>query len=228
MPMTPNVAPGDHERTRNRWLLGIAISLGLFLLPRTSPALARCLVLVVIFGVLVRPVLALAIVRRGEVTRDLAALLLLVAAVSGYGFFTWPKPRYLELSEKQQSRFVTVLRERKPQKRVVLGCAASEEVCVAAVSFIGLFQQAAWRVRGNRLERGYLGIPASGVNVLVFGEGTIPDPDNPRYGLWVPFVDPDRDIIVKAFESIGLTVRRPQADSALPPNDIGVFFGPEP
>lgn len=184
--------------------------------------------LIAILAVLFRPVLSLAVVKRGGIGRDYAALTVLAGVIAAYGFYVWPKPRYLELSPGQQGRFVQALKTVTPQKRVVLGCAATEEVCVAAAPFIRLFQDGGWRVRGNRLERGYLGIPESGVNLLVFGEGTTPDPDNPKYGLWTKDSDPDRDAILRAFSSIGIVAHKPMASKSLSAAEIGVFFGPEP
>jgi hypothetical protein len=73
-----------------------------------------------------------------------------------------------------------------------------------------------------------LGKPARGVTILVHGDGTIPDPDDPKWGLWVRYDDPERDSVVNAFEIVGLKPPKPVGSVSVGDGEIVVIFGPDP
>src|SRR5205823_3256360 len=130
-----------------------------------------------------------------------------------------------DLSSNQQQNFITTLKQIHPQKRVILRCAAGDFVCTAVGQFIELFQRADWTVGHNAVDRGFLGRPQFGVVILVNGSGTIPDPDDPKYGLWTRVVNPERDAIIRAFKSINIVIGKTMVDSQLKETEIAVVFG---
>ncbi len=220
----------DQQRTRNRWLVGLALTQAFFLLPRDAPAFVRIFLLTGILVSLIPWVTSLTLVKRGEVTRDITAVMILSLAVVAYGYMTWPRPRYLELTKTERDRFVSVLKEiPNPKNKVRLGCAADERICASAANFVGLFQAAKWTVIGNRIERGFLAKPAFGITLLAHGSGTIPDVNDPKWGLMVT-ATAEQECIVKAFKTLGIppTTDLPLADANLAEDDIAVIFGPEP
>jgi hypothetical protein len=200
-------------------LLSVAIAVVTLLMPDTPVATAFCLI--ALFGVLVKPVLDIPI-NKDLPTRpqQISSLIILVIFVVLFGLWVWPPSPYLELSRKQRNQFI--------EKMVIVRCSANEEICTSAAEFIHLFQQAKWVVKGNTVARGFLGRPRRGLSLLVRGEGRIPNPDDPRYGLWSDAVNPERDCLVRAFSRIGIKVNPPMANSALGEDEIALIFGPEP
>jgi len=184
--------------------------------------------LLMVFGLLVYPVLKLQWVRNRGSRRSVFALLLLAVAIGGFGWMVWPQKKYLDFTDDQQQRFVASLRETQPNKRVVLGCSANEEICASVGRLLELFHNANWKVRGDAVERGVLGKPQFGIIILASGSGTIPDPDNPTYGLWTPVINPERDALIRAFKVVGITLGKTMADPKLSQSEIALIFGPQP
>ena len=197
-------------------------------MPDKTPAVMGIL-LSLLFVLLVYPVTKLHWVQQQQNARKHAALALLVlaAAVSAFGWVVWPERKYLDLTEGQKSKFIEILEKTPMQTRVVLGCAANENVCASVYQFIELFQRSGWKVRGNQVERGFLTKPQFGILILVYGTGKIPDPDDPKYGLWTKVINPQRDAIMDALESIGLKVHKTMVDNKLQEGELEVIFGPK-
>lgn len=218
----------ETTRTNAQWFAGAAVGVIILLAPYKTP-LVTGIGLSVLFGLLVYPVLKLQLVQRQRnFQRAVFALLLLAIGVSAFGWIVWPQRKYLALTSTQQTSFVQALSEVRTNTRVVLGCSSTEHICAAVGQFIELFQKANWRVRGSAVERGFLTKPQFGVVILVYGTGTIPDPDDPKYGLWTPVVNPERDAITHAFKAINITIRKTMVDHNLRESEIAVIFGPEP
>jgi len=189
--------------------------------------------LLALFGLLAKPVVDIVPVRKQKHQpiwpQHAASLAMLGLLVAAFGCLIWPPPRYLELSKSQREQLIGTLGEiQSPRTAVRIGCSASEEVCVSVAQFVGLLQSANWTVRGNRVERGLLGTPQRGLTMLVPGGGTIPNPDDPRSGVWFRLVDHERDCLIRAFEGIGIPVESLTADRNLAEAEIALIFGPEP
>jgi hypothetical protein len=215
------------------FFLGGALAVILILLPITNRWVTLAL-LVCLAGLLIHPVLQLPVVRsadsrKAKIVRSVLASVLLLVVLILFGRIVWPPPKYLALTDGQRTKFIQVLQEISgPQQNIRVGCSANEDVCTSAAEFIDLFQKGKWKVRGNQIERGFLGRPQAGVTILLHGEGTIPDPDDPKWGLWTPAIDPERDCIVKAFSTAGIVPHRPMASSQVNAGEIAVIFGPAP
>jgi hypothetical protein len=222
------VRPKDKAKNHDTMLaaLGAALGVILILLPASHPAVIVAL-LAILFGLLVHPTLQLPVARKSAL-RKAVGICGLVAAVCAFGLFVWPQRRYLDLTDAEQQRFVGALRQVHPSKRVVVGCGANEDICTSAAQFIELFHKANWTVRGNTMERGFLATPRFGVTILIYGTGIIPDPDNPKYGLWAMAVNPERSAVIQAFKSIGITITKTMVDRQLGEHEIAIIFGPEP
>jgi hypothetical protein len=203
------------------------VAIALLLVPDKTPTITA-VGLLALFAVCVYPTVKLAWVLKQPKLRIPISLILLAITVSMYGRMVWPLKKYLDFTEDQQKRFVEVMQGTTPAKRIVLRCAASENVCAAAGQFIQLFQKAGWKVQDNAIGRSFLGNPQFGVILLVHGSGTIPDPSNPNYGLWAPIIDHERDCLIRAFKAINVTVDKTMVDPSLEESSIVVVFGPTP
>lgn len=155
--------------------------------------------------------------------------LIALSFLSNWGYKLWfLGPQYLEMTAQMRRGFITALRSNMPTKRLVLGCAAPEDVCARVTPILEAFVDAGWRVRENSVERGFLGRPAFGAIILVHGEGTVPDPDNPNYGMWASLQNPERDTLLRALAELGLRDVKTMSTNKLGENEIQLVFGPQP
>jgi hypothetical protein len=222
------ISVAQQPKPVDKWLGigGIVATIILFLLNKT-PTLVICLS-TLIFVLLVHPVWNFWWVE-STLSRRIIAIVLLASVCVGIGYLSWPNPKYLTLTEAQQEEFVRILHTApSPRSKIRIRCAASEDVCASVSNFVGLFQKAGWIINRSEVERGYTTKPARGVTILAHGQGSIPDPDDPKWGLWVR-VETDFKYLRDAFTAANISVSGPpRADSSLALGEIAVIFGPEP
>src|ERR1700683_2966490 len=221
------------SRTRRRLnaslgFVGLAWAIVVTLLPSRTP-LATVIYLVVLFGVLLYPTLH--IVEWGfrssrRVIAVPSAFVCLLVGIVGFGSWIWPHPRRHVLAGAERTRFERPLQaQQAPREEIILACPQQEEsTCVYAAQFINLFREAGWKVRGNIVERGMLGIPYSGVILVKRGAGQI-DPNDWRSGLWSN-ISASFETVRAAIVSIGI---EPDSisDAQLTENALRVYFGLE-
>jgi hypothetical protein len=117
---------------------GLAVAIALLLLPSKTPALTVVL-LIALFASLIYPVLQLEYVQKRSLRTSVCSLLLLGGLTIAFGWVVWPERPYLKLSDQQRAEFINALRQiPNPEKKIRVGCDASEEVCAAATDFLEL------------------------------------------------------------------------------------------
>ena len=218
---------------RDLVLFCLAGALGIILwLVQPANHWVTLLALVALTVLLIYPALQFSAVKNAKKGLDkglsvLTAIVLVVVLVVVFGLMVWPATTYLSLTRKQQKQFIQVLNEiPHPGRRLRIGCSATEDICASVMPWVRLFQRAHWVVRRNQVERGFLGLPESGVTILIRGEGVIPDEDDPKLGLWAT-VAPEWKCLMRAFKTVGITPHL-HADRDLSDAEIVVVFGPAP
>ncbi len=224
-----NLDSTGSKKPIDSWLQlgGTAVGLAVVIYPERTPIFVVG-ALMLMFVCFIHPVLNFWWIE-DKMWRRITGALALLILLSAYGYWVWPAPRYLEFTKKQRDQFITTLRERfSPHQKVRIGCGTDEKICTAASNLVSLFQEANWTVSGNKVERGSLQLPKAGIAMTAHGSGYIPDPDNPKWGLWVAFKE-EQKCIVKAFGGMGLTVNfPPMADPYILDGEILLVVGPEP
>jgi len=135
-----------------------------------------------------------------------------------------------DLTGNRRKEFVKWLgKSQKGNKDVLrIGCTSwSEASCVAAGKFLILFSEAGWSIDLNRVFRMEPQIPIDGMAMVSGGE--IPDFAKnlpPHLGFWKA-MDPSQATIYQTFRHMKVPISF-STDASLPPNVLGIYFGPEP
>jgi hypothetical protein len=144
------------------------------------------------------------------------------------------KRAYLELREtitprtltpQQQSLFIAALKK-QPGGKIRLGCASgSEESCIFAQQFLGLFKEAGWSVEGEKVERVVISKPFFGVGIFMLGGEKTPTAQPGIYWSRVRSeLQPFFEVLLDGFGQLGIEAKGIN-DAAFPEHLIGVFFG---
>jgi hypothetical protein len=140
--------------------------------------------------------------------------------------------RPYELSGQRRKTLIQWLERSQsgPKETLRIGCTSwSEDSCVAAGTFLIAFSEAGWSIEGKKVFREEPQVPGDGIFIIIHPSANdlkkmqaLP----PYQGIWEA-MDPSHQAVFWALNAIGLSPKSGN-DESLPPNTIGVYFGPEP
>jgi membrane protein implicated in regulation of membrane protease activity len=137
-----------------------------------------------------------------------------------------PSPYDLTGIRKQQ--FVDLVgKVEEPRAILRIGCwTRSEDSCVAAGDFMVALSQAGWQIDRARVFQMDTTRPTDGITIArrPAGDKTVPPDLPPHMGMWV-LMTPSYQRLDYAFKQWGFRVEG-SAESDLPENMLGVYFGP--
>ena len=241
LPMDAARSPAPQGKPIDRWLtyLAIAVTIILYLLPKTPLVVIGCLAF--IFALLCHPLWNLWWIER-TMLRRILALALLAVALFLVGQLAWPKSggdrtgdagmplvRPYDISGIRRIRLIGLLQQQAPKATLRIGCVHwSEAACVAAGRFLLVFSEAGWRIDSGRVFRMESLVPDYGIAVASRpGPGEQRDKALPPHlGMWHRMT-PSEITIQRALRELQIKVTG-ASDSSLPEGTIGVYFGPEP
>ncbi|MCU1751986.1 hypothetical protein [Pseudomonas sp. 6D_7.1_Bac1] len=141
-----------------------------------------------------------------------------------------PLKKAYDLSDSRRKDFLELLQITQSRQfdTLKIGCVAwSEKSCLAAGKFLILFSEAGWKIESDRVYKMEPNIPSDGMTIATRGEDIANLPKlAPHLGRWSS-VDQSQAIISMAFKYMDNPVKS-SSDPSLPPNTLGIYFGPEP
>lgn len=141
-----------------------------------------------------------------------------------------PSKKAYDLSQDRGYELLKILeiKQGEPRDTLRIGCVPwSEVACLAAGKFLILLSEAGWKIDSDQVYKVEPLIPVDGISITTRGDElanqeTLP----PHRGRWVK-ARPSEVVINMAFTQMGIPVRSSR-DPSLPPDTLGVYFGPEP
>jgi len=141
-----------------------------------------------------------------------------------------PIKRAYDLSQDRRHEFLELLEAKQsgPRDTLRVGCIPwSEAACLAAGKFLILFSEAGWTIDSDQVYKVEPAIPVDGISITTRSD-EIANLEKlpPHKGRWVR-TRPSEIAINMAFTQMGIPVLSSR-DPSLPPNTLGIYFGPEP
>lgn len=141
-----------------------------------------------------------------------------------------PAKKAYDLAQDRRKEFLDLLatKQREPRDTLRIGCVAwSEAACLAAGKFLILFSEAGWKIDSDQVYKVESAIPVDGMSITTRSDEVANlEKLPPHKGRWVR-TRPSEIVINMAFTQMGVPVHSSR-DPSLPPDTLGINFGPEP